>query len=150
MRPQLTTARFWAKVDTTGDCWLWTAGRDKDGYGKCFLNRRHMRTHRAAWELTYGPIPSGLFVCHDCDVTACCRPSHLYLGTHRNNTEDAVARERFHLAGRSTLLTDAEIREIRQRYRPYVVSGPQLAREYGVSQSTISHIVRNLVWKHHQ
>ena len=149
MRRQSITT-FMARVRCSDGCWEWTGGRDKDGYGKSGLHGRSMRAHRVIWELTYGPAPTGLYVCHTCDNPPCCRPSHLYLGTHRRNTEDAVARERFRLVGRRTLLTEAEIREIRHRYRPYVVSGPQLAREYGVSQSTISHIVRNLVWRDHQ
>lgn len=23
--------RFWSKADTSGSCWMWTGGRDKDG-----------------------------------------------------------------------------------------------------------------------
>jgi hypothetical protein len=32
--PTLEEARFWARVDKSGECWLWTGPRDKDGYGK--------------------------------------------------------------------------------------------------------------------
>jgi len=46
--------RFWAKVQKTEGCWLWTHSRGKRGYG-LFVVVKHHRTemaHRMAWELT--------------------------------------------------------------------------------------------------
>jgi hypothetical protein len=61
--------RFWAKVEKTDGCWLWTGCRDKRGYGQ--INRGahsgHLKTHRVSWEMHYGPIPDGLSVLHKCD-----------------------------------------------------------------------------------
>jgi hypothetical protein len=73
------TARFWAKVDRSGDpdaCWLWTAYRDPCGYGRLLVNRRSATAHRLAWVLAYGTIPIGMCVLHRCDVPACVRPEH--------------------------------------------------------------------------
>lgn len=39
-------------------------------------------------------IDNGLFVCHKCDVRGCCNLDHLYLGTAKNNLEDAYKRNR--------------------------------------------------------
>jgi hypothetical protein len=50
--------------------------------------------HRAAWEVTFGPIPDGLFVCHSCDTPACVRPDHLFLGTLADNNLDMVGKMR--------------------------------------------------------
>lgn len=75
-------------------CRLWTLSRDKDGYGCLWFNGAQTRSHRVAWTLANGPIPAGLCVCHRCDTPACCNPSHLFLGTSRENTFDKVAKGR--------------------------------------------------------
>jgi hypothetical protein len=51
--------------------------------------------HRVAWTLVNGKIHDGLLVLHACDNPPCCRPSHLRLGTHRDNVLDAVAKGRW-------------------------------------------------------
>lgn len=85
--------RFWGKVEKTDGCWLWT-GAKVGGYGHCWFRGGHARAHRASWCLTNGSIPEGLMVLHTCDVPACVKPSHLYLGVHSENMRDAVARKR--------------------------------------------------------
>lgn len=85
---------FWSKVEVRGpdDCWEWTGYRMKFGYGRFPLghrpSRRNVLAHRAVWVLTYGGIPDGLDVCHDCDNPPCCNTRHLFLGTHRDNMID--------------------------------------------------------------
>ncbi|HSN21677.1 MAG TPA: HNH endonuclease signature motif containing protein [Usitatibacter sp.] len=80
--------RFWKKVDKNGPiepgmstrCWLWTASRDRDGYGFFYLPRgsaRLLRAHRVAYELVVGPIPDGLTLDHLCRAPACVNPAHL-------------------------------------------------------------------------
>lgn len=91
--------RFWPKVQKSDGCWLWIAGGDgKTGYGRIREGRAGRPTllaHRVAWELTFGPIPDGLFVCHHCDTPRCVRPDHLFLGTSDDNNKNAAAKGRF-------------------------------------------------------
>jgi len=100
-RPPLKE-RFWNRVDVREDknsCWEWLGpkqfnrGRVRIG-SQVDDTRKLILPHRIAYELTYGPIPKGLFVCHHCDNPPCCNPIHLFLGTQRDNMQDAVRKGR--------------------------------------------------------
>jgi len=82
-------------------CWIWVGATNSDGYGWLWRSGRSVRVHRIAWEITKGPIPTGLHVLHRCDVPACIRPSHLFLGTHIENMQDASRKRRLRPRGRS-------------------------------------------------
>jgi hypothetical protein len=81
--------RFWAKVEKSETCWLWRGPVGKNGYGSTCVNYRHIGAHRLAWELARGPITPATCVCHTCDTPLCVNPSHLFLGTQRDNIRDA-------------------------------------------------------------
>jgi DNA invertase Pin-like site-specific DNA recombinase len=77
-------ADFMSKVDTesSGDCWLWKAAIDKDGFGRFKIDEsHHYLAHRAAAILFLGPIPRGYFVLHDCETLHCVNPDHLFFAT---------------------------------------------------------------------
>lgn len=81
--------RFWAKVDKSGDCWVWTAAL-VDGYGTIKVDGKMIRAHRLSYEMAFGPIPAGAQINHRCGNRACVRPDHLYAGTHSMNMLDSV------------------------------------------------------------
>ena len=74
-------ANFWAKVEITDACWLWTGAKTADGYG----NFQGQYPHRLLYEAEYGPIPERLQLDHLCRVRHCCRPTHLEAVTPREN-----------------------------------------------------------------
>lgn len=88
--------RFWAKVQKSEECWEWTSAIC-DGYGVLWMGRSNSaaRAHRLSWEIHNGPIPEGLLVCHACDNRKCVRPSHLFLGTDKDNNQDMIQKGRW-------------------------------------------------------
>lgn len=83
--------RLWAKVDFTGDCWLWTAGCNNQGYGQIKVAGKVEKAHRVAWELLVGPISTGREMDHLCRVKRCVNPDHLEPVTHQVNDRRGIA-----------------------------------------------------------
>jgi hypothetical protein len=86
--------RFWAKVNKTDGCWIWTAAKQPLGYGSLGPTYQERRAHRFSWLLANGPIPEGAWVLHRCDNPSCVRPDHLFLGDSRANVLDMHAKGR--------------------------------------------------------
>lgn len=61
-------------------CWLWMRGIANTGYGAVYVDGKRWDAHRLSWAAFRGPIPSGYWVLHKCDVRSCCNPDHLFLG----------------------------------------------------------------------
>jgi hypothetical protein len=147
--------RYWEKVQKGPGCWLWTGRRSSGGYGQFWRDGHQVAASRVGYELAYGPIPDGLFVCHNCpggDVRHCVRPEHLWLGTPADNARDMCAKGRHRItcgeAQHLARLTEAQVREIRARYVPRKVSFARLGKEYGVSDVAIEYVVHRRTWKH--
>lgn len=100
--------RFWANVEKTGSCWLWTGSLMTSGYGRMAVKGRHVGAHRFAYEIQNGPIPDGLNVCHSCDVKRCVRGDHLWLGDARANVHDALKKGRLRTGDRHPLRVNPE------------------------------------------
>lgn len=81
--------RFWAKVDKSRDgCWEWQAYKSKRGYGTFRAGSKMVKAHRFAYTATYGDIPDGLLIDHECHNRGCVNPSHLRPATLSQNAEN--------------------------------------------------------------
>jgi len=80
---------FWSlvKKSSTG-CWLWRGGTFGNGYGRVHFRGRRRPAHRVAWQLAHGRITPKLLCCHRCDNKLCVRPTHLFLGSQKDNMQD--------------------------------------------------------------
>lgn len=158
--------RLWRRVDRDGPtplhapdlgaCWIWTASTDRFGYGRINLGRRGEgddRTHRVSYALEHGRVPVGALVLHRCDNPPCVRPSHLFLGTHHDNTQDAKAKGRLRtdpvIGSEHPLATisEADVPQIRAM-RARRVSLKSIAKQFGTSVAVVWDVANGRTWKH--
>lgn len=132
--------------DPNSGCWLWTDLITEYGYGRLHHEGEMRKAHRISYEYHVGPIPSGMLVCHKCDIPACVNPDHLFLGTQNDNVADKIKKGRGRAAkgedsGRAKL-TWPDVREI----RTLPMTQKELSKRFGVSPSVISNIRQNKYW----
>lgn len=152
--------RFWAKVDKLGPilvrklgrCWVWTAATDSSGYGhlRSSGHGQLVATHRLSWHFAYGEIPIGFCVLHKCDNPSCVRPSHLFLGTQKDNAKDREQKGRTnrHHPSPSAKTTEACVREIRSIYASGRVTQQSLCDQFNLGRTAVSDIVKRKTWMH--
>jgi hypothetical protein len=141
-----TVARFGAN-----DCWEWSAGRDRLGYGVFYFRNERHRAHRVAWIVIGNhQIKDGLNILHKCDNRACCNPHHLYQGTHGQNMRDMARRRRGTCGTKSwtAKLDNEKVLEIRRSFIPLTGSVAILAKRFKVGKTTIRNVIRGDSWAH--
>jgi DNA-binding CsgD family transcriptional regulator len=73
--------RFWIGAFT---------GKGAMRYGILNWGKKRVLAHRLQYARQHGRIPKGLVVRHLCHQPRCVEPSHLAIGTHRDNSADSV------------------------------------------------------------
>lgn len=149
--------RFWPRVNKTDSCWLWTGSKNNKGYGvigRGGNNGGMMYVHRLSFSIANpGANMAGMAVMHKCDMPPCVNPDHLSLGTLADNHRDMWLKGRMNPPkgenSPKAKLTESQVMEIRRRFRPTVFSNTkELAKEFGVTQQSITAIVCGKNWKH--
>ncbi len=131
--------RFWSKVKKGPGCWVWQACL-RSGYGQFSIGRKMIATHRLVWEMGHGSIPKGMCICHHCDNRKCVRPSHLFIGTSRDNLLDSLDKN----LRKRVKLTNEQVLAIRKDTRRI----SNIGREYDVDNTTIYRIKNRTRWSH--
>jgi len=144
-------SRFWSKVVKTESCWTWIGHRNAADYGTLGTARggKIHYAHRLSWEIHFGDIPLGLLICHHCDNPPCVNPSHLFLGTHRDNTADSVkkgrrASKRGELNGRAKL-TSQDVADV-FKLRAAGSLQREIGSKFDVTQAQVSSILLGKAW----
>jgi HNH endonuclease len=145
--------RFWKQVDCSGGrdaCRLWTGFLRENGYGVFGLNRKEYKAHRVSYFLEHGRIDDDRLVLHRCDVRACVNPSHLFLGTPKDNSQDAVTKGRntklYGERNGKAKLTRADVLAIRRICKRGGVYQRTIAKQFDVSEATVSYVVNGGRW----
>lgn len=148
-----TGCRLYANVKRVGDCWEWQGAVDNinGGYGNIGFTidgkKKPRRAHRVSYECFIGPIPAGQLICHVCDNRRCCNPRHLFAGSSKDNTADAIRKDRLPRGERQWIakLTAQDVIAIRSEPTTKVAT---LAKRFNVKPCTISQIRRGITWRH--
>jgi len=116
----------------TSVCWEWTGKvNEKDGRPYFTVDGKRRTAYSIVLTLTKGesPIPNGM-ACHSCDNRICGNYTHLDWGSHQQNMDDMVERDRHGLSG--TVVRS--IRKLLEEGRTH----SSIAELYGVSRETIT------------
>lgn len=144
--------RFWSFVDKQEGCWEWTGSLFKQGYGQFSYNRKNTKAHRISYLIHFGELPADLLVCHKCDNRKCVNPQHLFLGTHYDNVQDQISKNRRHdVTGEKNGKSKMTIESVLELVR--IVGSGQMsqneaAKYFGISQGVISGIMLGKRWSY--
>jgi len=149
---KITKDRIENKVElvTESGCWIWMGTTTTRGYGQIESDTKKYYAHRASYQAFVGEIPEGMNVCHRCDNRFCVNPSHLFLGTQKDNLQDMKRK------GRSTIgeknarskLTHAQVAMIKVLLKNKTQTDERLAEQFGVTRGAINLIKQGKRWNH--
>lgn len=125
------------------DCTLWTKAKNSAGYGITWVNNKWAYAHRIAVK-----APIGSVVRHTCDNPSCVNPEHLVVGTHKENSQDMVTKDRQakgEQAGNSKL-TSEQVQAIRASRGS--LSSREAAKIWNISKTNVLDIWNNKIWRH--
>lgn len=138
------------EIITETGCWIWLLSPTFYGYGVFCINNIRHRAHRYSWFMHYGEIPNGMMVCHSCDIPACVNPSHLFLGSQRENILDMISKGRQRpsnirgIKAYNAKLTDEKVLEIiKSKEKPIF-----FAEKFGISKTLVYRIRSGVAWEH--
>lgn len=125
------------------NCINWNGAKNKAGYGITWFKNKWAYAHRAVVNAVKGQV-----VQHTCDNPSCVNPEHLKIGTHKDNSQDMVNKNRQIKGAGSHLskLLDEHVLDIRFLHGKY--SSREVAKMYNISKTNVLDIWNRKIWKH--
>lgn len=166
-------AKVWARMTTHAtrqkspkewlkeDCLIWTGS--KKWYGRTnYGQRKSISCHVVSWIIREGVTAAPkkdenderLVIRHMCDVPLCFEPSHLQLGTQKENVADAIAAGRIKHGEKhhSATITEDLARQIKQSKRnrddPEYKTMRERAKRFNVNITLVQGIDEGGSWSH--
>lgn len=155
-----TIKRFWSFVNfaegqgPNGDCWEWDENKlDSRGYACLSYEHKNRRATRFLFSFIRKiELTSKDLICHECDNPKCVKPTHLRIGTSKDNAQDCIKRGRKVTARGedcyNSKLNEEDIREIFRLRKEEGLTHKEIAKIVGVHYSHISPILLGKKWKH--
>jgi HNH endonuclease len=133
----------------TPGCWIWKGSKTSEGYGRIKICQKELVAHRVSYAIYKGKIPKGLVIRHKCDNPNCVNPEHLLTGTHGDNMQDKVERNRQArgAANGKSKLNETQVREIRT-LRDLGWTLQKIGDTYGVTKQSVRDIIIGKHWSH--
>lgn len=130
-------------------CWEWTGTIHHTGYGLLQYDGETRGAHVWALIVATGrdPRDDGLQALHSCDNRRCVNPAHLRAGTHQENMDDKVARNRQSHARPHSILTEDAAYVIRAAWDSGAADVDALALTFGVKPATVKAVGMRERWK---
>lgn len=136
-----TIGNFTDKIKKVEDCWEWQGELDRYGYGKFRVGKNIVKAHRYSFELHNGEFDKKLHVLHRCDNPKCVNPSHLFLGTNRDNIIDKISKGRQNFKAHY-LTKDEKVQVVRSLQE--ATPKKQVAECFGISIQTVKRLSKEL------
>lgn len=126
-------------------CWICTSHSKSYGYPCIMLDYKRKRLSRVIYEMFNGKIEKNMVIMHLCDNPNCINPQHLKVGTHKQNSQDMVNKNRNKVGEEhhSAKLKKEDILYIRNSNK----TCNRLAKELNVSTQNILSIKHYKTWK---
>jgi hypothetical protein len=132
-------------------CWITDLASNNQGYPVIRSEGKTINASRLMYKLHYKTeIPKDICVCHKCDNPHCINPSHLFLGTKKENSQDMLHKNREARGDKlpQTKLTEVQVKEIKLLLAKGDLSKGKIGKLFGVSSATIWDIEKGITWKY--
>ena len=134
-------------------CWEWDGSINPNtGYGQLssWENGKRMlyTAHRISYKAFNGDAPKLMCVCHTCDNKKCFNPKHLFLGTHKDNSDDMFRKNRkIVLKGEShprAILNNKQVMDMRAG----LITPKEMAEKLNMSYQSTTQAKNGHNWRH--